>query len=186
MTYDAAGGEPQFDLVDCKVAAWTSDGNWGTAVDVAGIQLVSNTLNLQVAEGSGDGKLLRVASRVRAGTVNLRMLGWQGDIFEVLFNIASDDYGTTPNRIKSYKFEATCSSWVGICGKAVMEECDEGDLHIFIPKCKVAADLTWSFEDGTYAIPETEFRAVQDEVYGIVHVVTHETAVDVAIPPSLS
>jgi hypothetical protein len=94
--------------------------------------------------------------------------------------------GMTPNAQTTVQVDGgQRMPYFGVVGRALAEE-GEGDFHVFIPKAKIMADVTLAqLEYGTFAVPEMTIMAVGDETYGAINLIEHETAAEIAIPPTV-
>lgn len=181
MGFDEKGA-PQFGLADVKVAAWNATGDYGEEVDIPAAQMLGTTLQTISAQLEGDDTILASASRAIGGQVRLRFGSVSLAALEVILGQASADSGSDQDTLTIPG--GAPMPYFGICGKARAEE-GTGDLHVFIPKCKVMGDVTLAqLEYGRFAIPELTVQAVHDETYGIVALIEHAADTAVAIPPA--
>lgn len=179
-----AYGTPQFGLADVKIAPWTSTGVYGTAVDVPNAQLMGNTLKILSAQLEGDDAIQAVASRAIGGEVRIRFGAISIEALEVLLGQTAVPSGTPETQQALTISGGDNMPYFGICGKALAEE-GGGDLHVFVPKCKITTDVTLAqLEYGKFAVPELTVYAANDATYGVIGLVPHKTAADVAIPPA--
>jgi hypothetical protein len=184
MPFDTYGA-PQFGLQDAKIAPWNATNDYGTAVDVPSVQLMGAVLRILSAQLVGDDKITATAARAIGGQSQLRFGSVSIAALEVMLGNTSTASGTTPNAQDHLKVVGGDNMpYFGICGKALAEE-GSGDLHVFLPKVRITSDVTLaSLEYGNFAIPELTVEAVDDATFGIVNLIEHETAANVAIPPT--
>lgn len=184
MSFDAYGA-PTFGLRDVKVAAWNATNDYGTEVDVPSVQMMGTTLQQVAAQLEGDDSITATASRAIGGQVQLRFGSVSLAALEVMLGQAATSSVASPNQVKQLKISGgDTMPYFGIVGQAYAEEGD-GDLHVFIPKCKITGDIQLAnLQYGQFAIPEMTIQAVDDATYGIVNLVEHQTATAVAIPPA--
>ena len=72
--------------------------------------------------------------------------------------------------------------YFALCGRVDSTE-GGGDMHIFIPKCKLMEGFGLTMEKGRYVTPEITAMAVYEgETYGMAKVIQHSTAQAVTIP----
>jgi len=181
MAFDSYGA-PQYGLNDVKVAAWTATDTYDTAVDVPSVQLMGTTLATVSAQLEGDDSIMASASRAVGGEVRVRFGSISLAALEVILGNTSTASGAVQDHLKISGGDNM--PYIGICGKALAEE-GTGDTHVFIPKCKLMGDLTIAqLEYGQFAIPEATIQIVDDATYGLINVIEHATAADVAIPPT--
>lgn len=184
MAFDI--GSPQFGLADCKIALWTAAGTYGTAVDVMSVQLLGTNMDVVSAELTGDDQITAQASRAIAGTVTLRFGGISIAALEVLVGNTATSSIASPNNVKNLRINGGDNMpYIGLIGRAVAEE-GSGDFLLYIPKARVMGNITIAqLEYGSFAIPSVELRAVHDASYGIINLITRETASTAALvlPP---
>jgi hypothetical protein len=176
-------GAPQFGLKDVKIAAWSSTGSYGTAVDVPSVQMLSTNIETINAELEGDDQITDTHAKRRSGEVTFRFGAIDLDVWEVLTGEASVESGPSPNEKSTLTMDADSYPYIGIVGIADATQGD-GDLHIFIPKCKIMGNVALKLEYGQYSIPEVTLKAIPDGDYGICQLIEHETAVVAALPPA--
>lgn len=181
MGFDSYGA-PQFGLRDVKVAAWNATNDYGDEVDVPSVQLMGTTLATVSAQLEGDDSIQASASRAIGGEVRIRFGSISIAALEIILGNTSTASGSAQDHFKISGGDAM--PYIGICGKALAEE-GSGDTHVFIPKCKLMGDLTIAqLEYGQFAIPEATIQIVDDATYGLINIIEHATAADVAIPPT--
>jgi len=181
MGFDSYGA-PQFGLNDVKVATWNATNDYDTAVDVPSVQLMGTTLATVSAQLEGDDSIQATAARAIGGEVTVRFGSISIAALEVILGNTSTVSGAVQDHLKVSGGDAM--PYIGICGKALAEE-GSGDTHVFIPKCKLTGDLTIAqLEYGQFAIPEATIQIVDDATFGLINVIEHATAADVAIPPT--
>lgn len=179
-------GSPQFGLADVKIALWTAAGTYGTAVDVMSVQMLGANMDIVSAELTGDDQITAQASRAIAGTISLRFGGISIAALEVLVGNTATSSIASPNNIGNLRIRGGDNMpYIGLIGRAVAEE-GSGDFLLYIPKARVMGNITIAqLEYGTFAIPSVELRAVDDASYGIINLITRETASTAALvlPP---
>jgi len=181
MAFDSYGA-PQFGLNDVKVATWTATDTYGTEVDIPSVQLMGTTLATVSAQLEGDDSITASASRAVGGEVRVRFGSISIAALEIILGNTSTASGSAQDHFKVSGGDNM--PYIGICGKALAEE-GSGDTHVFIPKCKLMGNLTIAqLEYGQFAIPEATIQIVDDATYGLINVIEHATAADVAIPPT--
>lgn len=184
MGFDSFGA-PQFGINDAKVAAYNGTDDYGTAVDVPSIQMLNTDIRVLSGELEGDDQITDSHAQVIGGMVRMRFGSLSIAALEVLLGIDSSPSGSTPDQVDQLKISGGDNMpYVGISGKIAATQGD-GDLHVFIPKCKITSDFTLvQGEYGSYTIPDVELNAVDDATYGVALVIEQETAANVAIPPT--
>lgn len=173
-----------FGIQDCRVAPRTGAGAYGTAVDVPHIQMMNVTMRTLSAEGTGDDRIVVVASRIIAGQGQCRMLGVPLAALAAVTGMSLASEGTTPNIIRTLPIVAGARlPAFGIIGQGLAEE-DMGDHVIYVPNAKITSDVTLgSMEYGTLSSVEFTFTAVDDGEYDILNLIEHETALSALVLP---
>ncbi len=181
MPFDTYGA-PQFGLNDVKVATWNATDDYATAVDVPSVQLMGTTLQTISAQLEGDDAIQASAARAIGGQVRLRFGSISLAALEVILGQASVPSGAAQDNLQIEGGDKM--PYFGICGRALAEE-GSGDIHVFIPKAKLMGEITLAqLEYGKFAIPEVTVQIVDDATYGLINLIEHATAADVAIPPT--
>lgn len=177
-------GAPQFGLNDVKVAAWIATDSYGTAIDVPSAQMMSTTMRIISAELEGDDKITASGSRAIGAQAQIRFGSVSLAVLEVILGIASTPSGTPVIQDHLKVAGGTSMPYFGLCGKLNAEEGD-GDLHVFLPKCKIMSDVQLvPAEYGKFSVSELTVMCVPDATYEIVNLIEHSTDVAIAIPPT--
>jgi hypothetical protein len=172
--------EYRYGLRDVKIAAWTSEGVYGTAVDFGAAQLFQVSIEVEEAELPGDDVIVDTHSTAKSVAISLR----QGDVSLDVISIMSGEDITSGAGARSIVFGQSDRPYFALCGK-INGTGDGGDTHLFIPKCKLKGALPWKMEYGNYMIPEMTAEGVYEgATNGFLKIVEHDTAADVAIPPA--
>jgi hypothetical protein len=168
-----------------KIAVWDGTDDYGSEVDIPSVQLMGAILQVVSATLEGDDSITASAARAVGGEIRLRFGSVSMTALEVLLGNTSTASGSTPNAQDDLKVAGGDNMpYFGICGKALAEE-GAGDLHVFFPKVRITSDVELAtLEYGQFAIPELTAQASDDTTYGIVRVIEHETALEIAIPPT--
>lgn len=170
-----------YGLRDMKIAVWTAANSYGTAVDIDAARSLTVTLRVQSDELQGDdvikdrfGKIMSVNARLEYGSVNQQVLSMltggtlvSNATYEDL--LIADD---TP-------------AYFAIAGRVVGS--NSGDLHMFIPKCKIAGDLSYQAQQNSYLIPNLDIQGVYEgTVNGICRIRSFTALTTLAIPLATS
>jgi len=180
---DIDAGTP-FNLTDCKVALWNSEGSFGTAQDVPAIKSMEITTNVVSGKAEGDGGVIAVASLVEDASGVLTFTGISIDMWALITGTTKKAGGTTPNRYEAIAITPVgqCLPYFAVCGKAQSDQCGK-DVHLWAPKIKVESFGGVSLMKGGFIEGTINFIAIADgTTYEAVEWVTHETATDVTIP----
>lgn len=184
MPFDIAS--PQFGLADAKIATWNATNDYGTEVDVMSVQLLGVNMQTVSADLTGDDQITATASRAISGTMRLRFGGISIAALEVLLGITATSSIASPNNVKNLRVTGGSETpYFGLTARALSAE-DGGDTLIFIPKARIMGDVTLAtLEYGTFSVPEVEARIVADTTYGLINIITRQTAsTTVEVPPA--
>lgn len=170
----------KFGLNDCKVAPWSAAESYGTAVDVESIQLMGVEFNTESGQLEGDDIITDAHAKIQSVTVRIRFGFKDLDVVEVLTGVTNTE--SAPDT-ESMIFGRDNMQYFALCGRVDSTE-GGGDMHIFIPKCKLMEGFGLTMEKGRYITPEITAMAVYEgATYGMAKVIQHNTAADVVIPP---
>lgn len=178
------GAGTPFNLTDCKVALWSSEGSFGAAEDVAAITSFEVTADVVSGMLEGDGGVVANASFSQRATGSLTFGGIPIDMWAIISGSTKKSGGSTPNRYESIPLVQVgqCYPYFAICGRSTTENC-ASDVHVWIPKAKIESIGTVTLAKGAFVQANIEFMAISDgTTYEAVEWVTHETATDVTIP----
>lgn len=183
-------GDAPWDFDDCKIAVNNGDGSFGTPTDVYSCQMTEVTIVRRSGEGSGDGIITALASKIEKITGTVRYLGVQSDILAIITGASETSSGSTPNRIRGLPLHRERAPYFGMIARTLASE-GAGDAYMFVPRCKIMGDIKISYEENNFVTIEVPFTAVVDNhlttnSLGIcVDVYEHETATDIsAMPPA--
>lgn len=175
-----------FGIQDCKVGTRTAAGTYSTAVDVPHIQMMNVNMRVISAEGTGDDRVVAVASRIIAGTGQCRMQGVSLEALAVVTGMTLDTEGTGATVIKTLPIKAGARlPAFGVVGQGLAED-GLGDEVIFVPNAKITSDVQLGqMEYGVLSSVEFSFTAVDDGEYDILNLIEHATALTaLALPPA--
>ncbi len=150
---------------DLKIAAWTAENSYGTAYDVLGARNMSIEWVLETDELRGDDVVLDRFSKLVSATVRLEQAAVDLAVIDMLMGgtlvsgAAYEDLFIGENDEVPY---------VALAGRIVGSG-GGSDLHIFVPKCKLAGNLQLQAQLDTYMLPSAEFQGVQEgEINGML------------------
>lgn len=161
----AGFGDFPWDFEDMKIAGNDGDGTFGAVTDVQAAQMLSLDIVRRSGEGSGDGGIVALASKIEKITGTLRFLGVQTDLLSILMGPAEVSSGTTPNRVRGIPLGGEHAPYFGVIGRVLASELNagiRGDLHLFIAKAKIMGDVSIQAEEGNFVTLEIAFTAVRD------------------------
>lgn len=168
-----------YGIRDAKIATWTAANSYGTAVDIGAIHDFGITLELESAELDGDDVVVDRFSKVKSVMANLAYGSVNQQVLSIftggtlVSNAAYEDVLLGQNDNIPY---------FAIAGR-VMGSSILGDLHIFIPKCKISGNLSYKAGYGSYLIPSLDIQGVWEGVVnGFCRMRKFATAATLAIP----
>jgi hypothetical protein len=141
-----------------KIAAWTAENSYGTFYDILGARNMSITWNAETDELMGDDVVLDRYTKLTSVTVNIEHAVVDFTVVDMLLggtlvsNAAYEDFMIA---------ESDETPYVAIAGRVVGSG-GTSDLHIFVPKCKLAGNLQLTAQLSTYMIPQAEFQGVNE------------------------
>jgi len=145
-------------LRDVKIAAWNGVASYGTAYDVLGAREMSIEWVLETDELRGDDVVLDRFSKLVSVTFRLANAAVDLDLLDMLLG------GTLVYNSDYYDFvvgENDEVPYVAIAGRVVGSG-GIGDLHMFVPKAKLAGNLQYSAQLDTYLIPSATMQGVHE------------------------
>lgn len=170
-----------FDVEECKIAAWTSTGVYGTAYAVEAISQFSVGMQTTNAQLEGNARVVDVHARQTVGQVTARFAFSDREVYEVMTGATTETVSGTPYT----SFSDQNRPYFGICAKSDLTNGD-GCTHFFVPKAKVMEEFTISMAYGEYITPEITMMAVKDGEYGIMQTYEYDSQVDISLPPALN
>lgn len=145
-------------LRDMKIAAWTAENSYGTAYDIHGARNMSVTWVVETDQAEGDDVVLDRFSKIIAVTVNIA----QAAVDLELLDIISGGTLVSNASYEDLKLGQDDNiAYVAIAGRSVSSDA-ANELHVFVPKCKIAGNLDWAMQYGTYTFPAAEFQGVNE------------------------
>lgn len=171
-----------FGIYDCKIAALTDPSvpTYDTAVDVEVIQLMGVSIDMISAMLEGDDGIADVHSKPISGQVRMRFGFGRNHlaVWAILLNKPSVDSGDDTYLVIGDENP----DYFGVCGR-INHTSGGGDLHIWMPKCKLMEGLSLEAQYNSYMTPEVSVKALKlNDTHGMIVPIMHETAVPVAIP----
>lgn len=145
-------------LRDLKVAAWTAVNTWGTAYDILGAREMSVEWVMETDELQGDDVVLDRYTKLVSVTLNLAHASVDLEALDILMG------GTLVSNATYEDFmvaETDEVPYIGIAGRVVGSS-SASDLHMFIPKAKLAGNLQYGAQLNTYLIPSATFQGVHE------------------------
>jgi hypothetical protein len=145
-------------LRDVKIASWNAANSYGTAYDVLGAREMSIEWVMETDELRGDDVVLDRFSKLVSVTFRLANAAVDLDLLDMLLG------GSLVYNANYYDFmvgENDEVPYVAIAGRVVGSG-GVGDLHMFVPKAKLAGNLQYSAQLDTYLIPQAQMQGVHE------------------------
>lgn len=145
-------------LRDLKIAAWTAENTWGTAYDVLGAREMTVEYVLETDQLQGDDVVLDRYSKLISVTLNLAHASVDLEALDIMLG------GTLVSNASYEDFKQGESDevpYIGIAGRVVGSSSGY-DLHMLIPKAKLAGNLQYRAQLATYLIPSAQFEGVHE------------------------
>lgn len=145
-------------LRDLKIAAWTAENTWGTAYDVLGAREMSVEWTMETDQLEGDDVVLDRYTKLVSVTLNLAHASVDLEALDVMMG------GTLVSNASYEDFKVAESDevpYIGIAGRIVGSS-SASDLHMLIPKAKLAGNLQYRAALNTYLIPSAQFQGVHE------------------------
>lgn len=145
-------------LRDMKIAAWSAENSYGTAYDIHGARNMSVSWTVETDQAEGDDVVMDRFSKIIAVSVNIEQAVVDLELLDMISggslvsNAAYEDLKLGQDDNLAY---------VAIAGRSVSSDANN-DLHVFIPKCKIAGDLEFTMQYGEYTFPAAEFQGVNE------------------------
>lgn len=167
-------------LRDVKIAAWNGVNSYGTAYDFYGARNMSLTWVVESDQAEGDDVVLDRYSKIIAVTVNIE---------QAAVDLEAMDMLTGGTLVSNASYEDLLIEqddnlpYVAIAGRSASSD-GNNDLHIFVPKCKIAGNLDFTAQYGQYTFPAAEFQGVNEgTVNGILRMrkFTATTALEIPL-----
>lgn len=143
---------------DLKVASWTSENSYGTAYDIHGARNMSVEWVVETDELRGDDVVLDRYTKLVSVTVNIEQAAVDLEVVDMLMG------GTLVSGAAYEDFfiaEDDEVPYVALAGRVVASGGSD-DLHIFVPKAKLAGNLQLQAQVDTYMLPSAEFQGVNE------------------------
>lgn len=143
---------------DMKIAAWTAENTYGTAYDLLGARNMSVEWVVETDELRGDDVVLDRYTKPVSVTVRIEQASVDLEAVDMLMG------GTLVSGAAYEDFfvgEDDEVPYVAVAGRIVGSG-GSNDLHIFVPKCKLAGNLQLQAQVDTYMLPGAEFQGVNE------------------------
>lgn len=166
-------------LKDLKIASWVAENSYGAFYDVLGGRNFSVTWNAETDELMGDDVVLDRFTRLVSVTVSIEQASVDLAVVDMLLG------GTLVSDAAYEDFmisESDTVPYVALAGR-VMGSGGTNELHIFIPKAKLAGNLQLTAQLSTYMIPQAEFQGVNEgTINGMMRLRKFASATALEIP----
>lgn len=143
---------------DIKIAAWLAENSYGTAYDVMGARNMSVEWVVETDELEGDDSVLDRYTKPKSVTVRFEQGAVDLEVIDMLMGgtlISNGDYeDLSIGEDDEVGYVAMAGRIVGSGGSS--------DLHLFVPKCKLAGNLQLQAQLNTYMLPNAELQGVDE------------------------
>lgn len=145
-----------YGLRDLKIASWTAANSYGTAVDIDAARSLTVTLQVQADVLQGDdvhkdrfAKTMGIQARLEYGSVNQQVL-----------SILTGGTLVSNATYEDLLLADDSPAYFAIAGRVIGS--NSGDLHIFLPKCKIAGEIAYQAQQNSYLIPSLQIEGVYE------------------------
>lgn len=167
-------GDKTYGLRDLKIA----DDDGSNPVDLPVARTLSFTERINSDELRGDDSVAAVVANTEVVEFSLEAGGISLEAWAKMTGRTLATSGTSPDEVKTYTAAAADQfPYLQIIGKSVGDGSDDVHVHFF--KCKLTS-LEGSFGDQEFFITEASGIALDDGTNGIMDIIQHETAADIA------
>jgi len=164
---------------DLKIASWTAENSYGTAYDILGARNMSVTWVVETDELMGDDVVLDRYTKLVSVTISLEQASVDVEAIDMLIG------GTLVSNAQYEDLsigETDEVPYIAIAGRVVGSG-GANDLHLFVPKAKLAGNLLLQAQVGTYLIPTAEFQGVHEgDINGMLRIRKFSAATALTIP----
>lgn len=161
------------------IAGWTAENSYGASYLIRGARNMSVTLVVETDELRGDDVVIDRYSKIVAADVNVEQATVDLTAYDMLTG------GTLVSNADYEDFmidEDDETPYIAIAGRIVGSG-GVGDLHIFLPKCKMSGNLALNAQLDTFILPGAQFQAVHEgPINGIYRLRNFRTPTALAIP----
>ena len=143
---------------DMKIASWASEGSYGTAYDILGARNMSVEWVVETDQLEGDDVVLDRYTKPVSVTVRIEQASVDLEVVDMLMGgtlVSNADYEDI------FVGEDDEVPYIAVAGRVVGSG-GSSDLHIFVPKCKLASNLQLQAQLNTYMLPGAEFQGVNE------------------------
>ena len=152
-------------LRDVKIASWNGVASYGTAYDFYGARNMSVSWVVETDQAEGDDVILDRYSKIIAVTVNIEQAAVDLEVLDMISGGTLVSNGSYED-LKLGQDDTL--AYVAIAGRSVSSDGGD-DLHVFVPKAKIAGNLDFSMQYGQYTFPAAEFQGVNEgDVNGMI------------------
>lgn len=152
-------------LRDLQIAAWNGENSYGTASDIYGAREMTLELVVESDQLEGDDVVIDRYTKIIAVNFNFA----NGSVDLGLLNVLSGGTLVSNAQYEDVMIGEDASiPYVAMAGRVVGSDATH-DLHVFVPKAKMAGNLQYQAQYGAYVIPSAEFQGVNEgSINGLV------------------
>jgi len=166
-------------LRQLKIAAWNAANSYGTAYLIRGARSMAVEIVVETDELRGDDVVLDRYTKIVSANVNVE---------QATVDLAAYDMMTGSSLVSNGDYEDVVISeseevpYLALAGRVVGSG-GVGDLHIFIPKAKLAGNIALQAQQDTFILPAATFQGVSEgAVNGIYRLRNFASATALEIP----
>lgn len=146
-------------VLDAKIASWTSENSFGTALDILGIRNATITLNLDTDELGGDDVILDRFTKIESATITWEQAAVDLAVLDALTGGTLVSNGDYEDLVLGREADAVVP-YVAFAFKVVSSTAEE--LHVLLPKCKFSGNQQLQAQYKQYMLPGGELQAVYE------------------------
>jgi hypothetical protein len=170
----------RYGLRDLWIADWVAENSYGTAVRLLAAQSFTVTFVVETATLPGDDIDFDTFAKIRSVDAQLRNGELTLDGYEILTGGTLYE-GTGYTDLMIGDDETENAPYFAICGRVIGT--NSGDTHLFIPKAKIAGNLSYQAQQSTYLVPEVAIKGIREgSINGMARIRHHDAVTAVAIP----
>lgn len=167
-----------YGLRDLKIAAWTSENSYGTTKDVPAAATLTVNLEVQSNQLQGDDVIVDQFAKIIAVTAQAQ---WGAVDFEVSEIITGATLVSNADYEDLVVGQDDNVPYFAIAGRVVGS--NAGDLHMFLPKVKLAGNYQFQAQQNSYLLPTLDIRGVwEGDINGFIRQRKFASATALEIP----
>lgn len=184
---------PTFSLQQFAAAVNNNDGTFGSPVVSPSAKGIKFNQKLISDRAEGNTRITALAAQAISAGFQLDSHGFQFALMQIFMGVNPTSSGpSSPTLQKGLTLKNNRMKYFGVIAQAWSAE-NDGDVWLFLPKCKITSDFTWGFDFGKIAAPQFKMEAIEDDNFSdgqggmgcIWNLTEHSTVQNtLAFPPS--